>query len=197
MSCYFNTALERVPIESHPFLHTGRKISEMGQPISAFLGESEGVHEMEAQAFDDKSLQKTLGDLFGGEFLGGLHNLVSAALNELLGNTAAGEKEMKAFHVVYANNNILRVDYHMYKYDFSSKGLRDKMQNALCYVVQTSVLDLKKIDPQVVLYELDKSIGADNIKAATDKLHEEAKYMEELYKVINHLRVASMTPSSE
>lgn len=211
--------------------------------ISAFLGESEGVHEaetleslrilqklvstkldayakeMEAQAFDDKSLpivavvdrtekymvrvqnapaeeiQKTLGDLFGGEFLGGLHNLVSAALNELLGNTAAGEKEMRAFHVVYANNNILRVDYHMYKYDFSSKGLRDKMQNALCYVVQTSVLDLKKIDPQVVLYELDKSIGADNIKAATEKLHEEAKYMKELYKVINHLRVASMTPA--
>jgi len=211
----------------------------MGQLISAFLGESEGVHEaetleslrilqklvstkleayameMEARAFEDKSLpiiavvdksekymvkvenepseeiKSTLDNLFEGEFLGGLHNLVSAALNELLGNTEAGEKEKREFHVVYANNNILRIDYHMYKYDFSSHGLRDKLQNALCYVVQIAVLDLKKVDPQVVLYELDKTIGAGKIQAATEKLHEEAKYMEELYKVLSRLRQAS------
>ena len=163
--------------------------TDMGQLVSAFLGEREGVHEaetleslrilqklvaakleayaqkMEAEAFEDKSLpiiavvdktekylvkvenapaeeiKKTLDDLFEGEFLDGLHNLVSTALNELLGNTSAGEKEKRAFHVVYANSTLLRVDYHMYKYDFSSKGLRDKMQNALCYVVHIAVLD--------------------------------------------------------
>ena len=49
-------------------------------------------------------------------------NLVKAALNELLGNASAGEKERRECHVVYANNSILRVDYHLYKYDFSSKG---------------------------------------------------------------------------
>ena len=65
----------------------------------------------------------------------------------------------------------------------------------MCYVVHKAVVDLNKVYPQVVLYELDKSIGTGNIQAATDKLHEEAKYMEELYKVINHLRVASMESS--
>ena len=175
--------------------------------------------EMEARAFEDKSLpiiavvdktekymvqvkeapseeiQKTLDDLFKGEFLDGLHNLVTAALNELLGNAAAGEKEKRGFHVVYANNSILRVDYHMYKYDFSSKGLRDKVQNALCYVVQMAVLDLQKVDPQVVLYELDRTIGAGKIQAAAEKLQEEGKYMEELYKVINQLRIAALKSS--
>ena len=126
-----------------------------------------------------------------------LEHLISAALNELLGNTMAGEKEFKSFHVVFANNSLLRIDYYMYKYDFSSKGLRDKAQNALCYAVQVAVLDLKKVDPQVVLYELDKTIGTGNIKKATEKLQEDAKYIEELYKVLSELRVASDNPQSQ
>ena len=175
--------------------------------------------EMEARAFEDKSLpilavvDKTekytvqvkkdsadvggvVDSLFKGEFLDGLHNLVSTALNELLGNASAGEKEKRECHVVYANNSILRVDYHMYKYDFSSKGLRDTAENALCYVIQVGVLDLKKVDPQVVLYELDRAVGDGNIEAATKKLHEEAAYMEDLYKVLSRLREASLSGSS-
>lgn len=171
--------------------------------------------EMEAKAFEDKSLpilavvdktekymvQASKGGaeqiggvvdaLFKGEFLEGLKGLVSTAFNELLGNASAGEKEKRECHVVYANNCILRVDYHMYKYDFRSKGLRDTVQNALCYVVQVAVLDLRKIDPQVVLYELDRAVGEGNIQAATQKLHEEAEYMEDLYKVLSRLREAA------
>ena len=54
------------------------------------------------------------------------------------------------------------------------------------------VLDLKKVDPQVVLYELDRSIGTGNIPEAIAKIKEEAKFMEELYKVIDHLGEATI-----
>ena len=213
----------------------------MGQVISEFLGgdaEAEVKEslqilqklvsakleayatEMEARAFEDKSLpilavvdkteeytvkaskgtsDKVAGvvdSLFEGAFMDGLKKVVSTALDELLGNASAGEKEKRDFHVIYANNSLLRVDYHMYKYDFSSDGLRHKAENALCYVIQVAVLDLKKIDPQVVLYELDRAVGEDNIEAATQKLDEEAGYMEDLYKVLSRLRKASVSESS-
>ena len=161
-------------------------------PISAVVDKTE-KYMVKVKAASSDQIQNTLGDLFKGEFLDGLQNLVTAALNELLGNAAAGEKEKRGFHVVYANNSILRVDYHMYKYDFSSEGLKGKAENAFCYVVQMAVLDLEKVDPQVVLYELDKTIGSENIQAATEKLREEGKYMEELYKVIHRLRIAKGT----
>lgn len=93
--------------------------------------------------------------------------------------------------MVYANNSILRVDYHMYKYDFSTQGLRHNAENAFCYVVQVSVLDLKKVDSQVVLYELDRAVGEGSIQGMTKKLHEEAGFMEDLYKVLSRLRKAS------
>ena len=150
--------------------------------------------EMEKRAFEDKSLpilavvsqtdqcmikvskegSAQLGEvvdtLFEGEFLGGLRNLMSTALKELLGNASGGEKEKREFHIVYANNRIRRVDYHMYKYDFSSKGLREKAENVFCYVVQVAVLDLKKVDPQVFLYQLNRAscaLGEGCIQKAT------------------------------
>lgn len=172
------------------------------------------AEEMEAKAFEDKSLpicavvdktemytvkvkkdpskevQDTLGHLFKGKFLDGLKDLVTAALNELLGNAAAGEKEKRGFHVIFAQNGLCRVDYHMYKYDFKSKGLREKVENALCFVVQMSVLDINKVDPQVVLYELDKTVGKSNIQHAIEELNEDGKYMEDLYDLLKRLRVA-------
>lgn len=176
---------------------------------------------MEAKAFEDKSLpilavvdktekymvkvsegasenvESVVDDLFNGEFLNGLKDLVKTAMNELLGNASAGEKEKRECHVVYANNSILRVDYHMYKYDFSTQGLRDKAENAFCYVVQVSVLDLKKVDPQVILYELDRAVGKGSIEGMTKRLLAEAGFVEDLYKVLSRLRKVSLEPPTE
>ena len=81
---------------------------------------------LEADAFEDKSLpivamvkkvetylvkvetapsediKKSIEDIFQGEFLDGFEHLVTAAVNELLGNTLAGEKEFSSFQVVFA-----------------------------------------------------------------------------------------------
>ena len=62
------------------------------------------------------------------ECLDGLIMMVCEDVNELLQNTAEGEAERMASHVVVANSSVLRLDYYLYKYTFSSKGLRDKFK---------------------------------------------------------------------
>ena len=53
-----------------------------------------------------------------------------------------------------------------------------------------SVLDLKRVDPQVVLYELDKTVGKEIIQATIQELNEDGKYMEDLYDLRRRPRVA-------
>lgn len=158
-------------------------------PICAVVDKTE-MYTVKVKKDPSKEVQATLGHLFKGEYLDGLKDIVKVALNELLGNAAAGEKEKRGFHVVFAQNGLCRVDYHMYKYDFSSKGLREKVENALCFVVQISVLDINKVDPQVVLYELDKTVGKRDIQHAIEVLNEDGKYMEELYDLLRRHRNA-------
>lgn len=161
-------------------------------PIVAMVKKVE-TYLVKVETAPSADIKKSMQDIFQGEFLDGFQHLMTAAVNELLGNTLAGEKEFSSFQVVFANNSLLRIDFYIYKYDFSSEGLREKIQNAFCYVAQVGVLDLKKVDPQVVLYELDKSIGTGHIPEAIATIKEEVKFMEELYKVIDHLGEANIT----
>lgn len=64
-------------------------------------------------------------------------------------------------------------------------------------MVQVSVLDLKRVDPQVVLYELDRAVAEGSIQGITKKLHEEAGFMEDLYTVLSRLRKVSLEASPE
>lgn len=127
----------------------------------------------------DEAIAKTVQEIVGGDFTSGLVGMLSVALNEFLGNTAAGASEKKDFHVVFSNNAILRADYMFYKYEFSSKGLKDDYQNGFCYYSQTSVLDIKKVSPQIVLYEIARAIGNKDLAKAAEKLKEIADALPE------------------
>ena len=142
-------------------------------------------------------VHKATDELMSGKFLAGINGLITVALNEFLGNTSAGETEKVDFHVIYANNSLLRLDYMMYKYEFSSKGLKDEYQNAFCYYMQVGVLDLEKVDPQILLYELTRAIGKDNLTLAEQQLKGLAKFSKELYSTINQLRNAANHPSGK
>ena len=63
-----------------------------------------------------------------------------------------------ASQLVISNSSVLRVDYHVYKFAFSSKGLRDKFECAICYVVQLGILNLEKANLDEVKEELAKCI---------------------------------------
>lgn len=94
--------------------------------------------------------------LFKGQWLDGLKEAVSLALEMFLGNAKAGRQEYTEFHVVYANAALLRIDLYFYLYNFPSGALKDHSQNMFCYVAQVGVLDAQKVNPEVVLYEIMK-----------------------------------------
>ena len=135
-----------------------------------------------------------------GDFLGGLKNLLSVALNEVLRNTSAGEAEKTDFHVIYANNSLIRLDYKTYKYTFASKGLKDECTNAFCYCMQVGILDLEKVDPQIMLYELTRAIGEEALSIALTHLEGLTVFAERLYSAVAKLKKAALTgvnPSDE
>ena len=62
--------------------------------------------------------------VLSGKFLEGLTTMIKGAPNTVLGSSCGGEMEKKVFHIVFANNSLVRVDYLIYKYEFSSKGIK-------------------------------------------------------------------------
>ena len=148
----------------------------------------------------DKGIENAIGEVMSGDFLGGLKNLLSVALNEVLGNTSAGEVEKTDFHVIYANNSLIRLDYMMCKYSFASKGLKDEYTNAFCYCMQVGILDLEKVDPQIMLYELARAVGEEALPSALTHLEGLTLFAERLYSAVAKLKKAALTggnPSDE
>lgn len=62
---------------------------------------------------------KAIGEVLKGDFLSGVTDLITVGLNAMLGNESVGETEKQDFHVVFANNSLLRIDCMFYKYEFS------------------------------------------------------------------------------
>lgn len=137
--------------------------------------------------------ERCISEMFRTQFLGGFVNLVTADINELLGNSSAVEKETMATHVVFANNSFLRVDYYLCKYTLSSNGFKDKFKNAVCYVVQVGVLDLEKADLDLVKQELDKTVTNVNLQdqdtEQTQNLPQEVACMADFYRAITRLQI--------
>lgn len=160
-------------------------------PIVAIVDKTEkytlGISEV-----PNKEVTGGIKDMFSGNFFSGLGRLICGAIQVFLGDRSAGQSEAKAFHVVYANNSLLRIDYMLYKYTFSSNGILSKYENAFCFLLQVGVLDTEKVNPQVLLFELTKTIGDHNqIRAATKELQAVASFAKTLYKTIQDLNEAA------
>ena len=138
-------------------------------------------------------VNSAIDNVLSGKFLEGLKKMINVGLDEMLGNTSTGEREKKSFHIVFANNSLLRIDYMMYKYDFASKGLQDITKNMFCYYLQVGVVDFEKTNAQILLYELTKSIGEDNLASASKELSELAKFSRQLFEAIGEMSTAVTT----
>lgn len=123
------------------------------------------------------------------EFLGGFINTVSAAVNELLKDTFATEKQRSGSHVVFANSSFLRVSYYLYKYEFRSKDLKAKFKNAVCFMLQVGVLDIKNIDSKLLITELNSTIGTNAVSLKlSERIFLSLSSMSFLYKRITRLQ---------
>lgn len=57
--------------------------------------------------------------------------------------------------------------------------------------MQIGVLDLEKVNAQILVYEMTKSIGQDNLKEAAADLDQLAQFAKELYSTIRDLNDAA------
>ena len=153
---------------------------------------------LKVESAPTEKIKECLDNVIGGGYLEGVQKLLSIALGELLGNTAAGEQEKKEFHVVFASNSLLRLDCYMYSYRFRYEGLRTKFQNIFCYYIQVGVLDVMKVPPQILLYELTRSAGdPDKLKQASEDLEQVVKFTQKLYSVVKSLKVLQIVSDHE
>ena len=72
-------------------------------PVVSVVDKSE-KYQIKVESTPDKDIENAIGEVMSGDFLGGLKNLLSVALNEVLGNTSAGETEKTDSRVIYPNN---------------------------------------------------------------------------------------------
>ncbi|XP_078375436.1 uncharacterized protein LOC144658827 [Oculina patagonica] len=167
-------------------------IEDKSLPIVTVVDKSQ-KYKIKVTNAPDQAISGAIGELMSGNFLSGLTSLITVALNQFLGNTSAGESEKIDFHVIYANNSLLRIDYMLYKYEFTSSGLKTQFQNAFCYYMQVAILDLEKVNPQVLLYELTRAIGEDNLPSAAEHLQSLAGFAKQLYSTVHQLKTAAIT----
>ena len=72
-------------------------------PVVSVVDKSE-KYQIKVTSVSDKGIENALGEVMSGDFLGGLKNLINVALNEILGDTSAGETEKTDSRVIYPNN---------------------------------------------------------------------------------------------
>lgn len=165
-------------------------------PIVAVVDKTE-KYMLQIKQVANEDVTNGLNEVLSGSFMQGLKDSITGAMNVFLGDESEGESQETDFHVVYANNSLLRVDYLMYKYNFSSKGILHKFENAFCYVMQIGVLDLEKVNSQVLLYEMTKSIGNGDLDNAARELDHLAQFGKKLYATIRDLNAAGKPDDEE
>ena len=131
-------------------------------PVTAIVDTVE-KYKVNVEKAPSKDVTKAMNDVVSGDFLGGVASLATVALNQILGNTSAGETQTTAFHIIFANNSLLRLDYMIYKYGFRSEGVTKTTKNAFCYYIQVAVLDIEKVEEDILLYELTKALNGREI----------------------------------
>ena len=71
-------------------------------PVVSVVYKSE-KYQIKVASVPDKGIENAIGEVMSGDFLGGLKNLINVALNDVLGNTSAGETEKTDSRVIYPN----------------------------------------------------------------------------------------------
>ena len=157
-------------------------------PILAVVEKTEKFF-VRAEKVAAEEMERHVSGVIDSEFLGGFMNTVSAAVNDLLKDASATEQQRSGSHLVFANSSFLRVNYYLYKYEFSSKDLKAKFKNAVCYMLRVAVLDIKNTDSNLLINELNLTIGTNAVSLKLSKkiLHSVSS-MSFLYKRITHLQ---------
>lgn len=117
-------------------------------------------------------VRHSLNGLLRGNYLEELVVLLKEKLNNVLESAKMiGDTEERLFrYVVFANKSILCLDVFVYYRSFlPNESLKD-YNNVLAYFIQVGLLDILKVRPQVLIYELTRATAEDKVNDACKKL---------------------------
>ena len=183
--------VDKITASSDKMKSDARQDAEL--PVVAVVDTVEKYHVNVTAAASDQ-VTTALNDFVSGDYLGGVVSLIHIGLNQFLGNMSVGETEKTAFHVIYANNSLLRLDYMLYNYKLRDEAVIDTTKSAFGYYMQIGVLDLEKVNPEILLYEITKT-NSDAV-AMENKLESLVPFAKKLYQTIHELQNAAKPESS-
>jgi len=128
----------------------------------------------------------------------GFSELIKLGFDAILGSTEAGESYTRSWYIMVEFGAIIRIDVMAWRYNFTGKGLIDKIENAFCYTVTKSFVDEQALSPMQLRYFLAKSMNLKSIEDI-DKSDVLKRYLDVLmrYRKPPQLNTMSAIPAFE
>ncbi|KAH8723127.1 hypothetical protein GQ44DRAFT_711008 [Phaeosphaeriaceae sp. PMI808] len=124
----------------------------------------------------------------------GFKKIVSSALDAFMGNTDIGQHTEQKYFVFMQHNAVVRLDVMLWRWNFSGKGFSDSCENALGYVVCTSIVDVAALKTSEFVFLISEYAGDDEAAVVQytqkmEKVYDAARRMK-LNQVRNEKRAA-------
>ena len=161
-------------------IHTGKVVELTKQVyVSYYKGGAEDTSktsddDKKSLSDDAKDTSKTSADhkgsalsdgireFFDGQYRGGFIKIVEAAVSTVLGNATMGEHEGTSMFIVWNNDALLRLDAYYYRWNFYSREVIQNVEGVQGVIVMKRVIDLTKVDPQVLTWAISSQTANEN-----------------------------------
>ena len=124
-------------------------------------------HEASAKSLNeavDAVMDDGLKGVFSDRVKGSIGGMVKTAIATFFCNDSIGEVQHDDMIVVWDNNALLRVDYFLWRYNFSTKKIVEHIDSVFAYVVIKRVIDVASVSPEVISYAISYAFSEDDPK---------------------------------
>jgi hypothetical protein len=140
-------------------------------------------HEDEAKSLDeavDSVMTDGLKGVFSDRVKGAIGGVVKTAIATFFCNDSIGEVQQDDMVVVWDNNALLRVDYYLWRYNFSTKKIVEHIDSIFAYVVIKRVVDVSAVSPEVISYAISHAFSESNAKEMLREIEDVTKIVEKI-----------------
>ncbi|KAJ8027347.1 hypothetical protein HOLleu_32471 [Holothuria leucospilota] len=145
-------------------LHATGKDPSIQVPISTVVDKVQSIYATDMSDIHNTlttTIEKAVGDLLGSNWKNAISDLIKGGLESFFGPTQISISgmisEKRAYHVVWSNNAMIRLDTFVTKTSLKDMaGLDKSTQTFGGYILVVSVVDVLTINKQVFMYEFSK-----------------------------------------
>ena len=142
-------------------------------------------HEQCAKTLDEvveATMDDGLKGVFSERVKGTIEGIVKTAITTFFCDEcdSVGEVKQEDMIVVWDNNALLRVDYFLWRYNFSSKKIVEHVDSVFAYAVIKRVIDVSTVSPEVGSYAISHAFSEDDAKRILREMDSVTKIVERI-----------------